>query len=761
MLLAALWLQVVPVGVTASVDRDRVSVGDEVVYSLRAVTAQRGTFRVELPRLAGLEILEQTERIEPVAGGDSAGRVYVLELTLRAAEVGTWRFGPVLILVGAVTEVAPEIVVTVAGTAQTEPSRNPRLLDLIRRVPPPNPGANATLAIVVSADRMFQGDQLDVLTAAWFPRSLRSRLRRPPTLKPPVLVGVWSVPQAPIPGLVASRLVGEETYDLFISHQIAYPLAAGRLTIPPARLEYAVPMTRRASGDERPVEALSDDIVLTIDAAPTSPSGHRGPQGRQLSLGYRIPSLPAYAGEVLPVEITLSGEGNLTFWPPPNVTWPAGTRAYLDRVGEAPQVQEGRLGGLKTFYFRLLADSVGSVALPPLSYDFFDPGSGVNRVATASGVVVPVLGRRSAGPPRAVPPLAVATADWPAASLRVAPLQPWWWVAVLTPAAVILLVTGYRRWPRSRGAPVSAPGGLAALERLVGALVPEVDRGHPERLEGSLRRAGVGSAAAREVARLKLDIDWGRFAPGGSVDEAALGRRAGELLGRLPGAVRRRASLGLLLLVAGGLASAQTEVSPEAHYRERAYRPAAAGFRARAEAEPDRWQHWYNAAAAEYLAGRDAAAAAALARARVLAPRSTEVRGLWETLERQYQPLREVPRSPFSRAEWALVTVAAWWLGAGLMLIRRVPRRVAVTLALVGCAAAIIPAAVRPWAPTGFAARTVQLLRSPHGLAPENGSLGALTPVTVASHRAGWELVVDRQGNRGWVPATAVATVTP
>lgn len=755
--LVALW-QEPTVRVTAVVDRERLPVGDDVVFTLKAVTAAAGPFRVEIPTLAGLEVAERTERIDDVVGVRPAERAYQLELRLRAAEVGTWRFAPVIVFVGSQSEAAPVVTVTVTGSSSADPSQNARVIELIRQVPAPNPGANVTLAIVVSANQVFQGDQLDVLTAAWFPRGLRARLRRPPTLKPPVLSGVWGVPQPAIPGIVASRAVGDEVFDLFVSHQIAYPLTPGRLTIPPARLEYAVPMTRRASGDERPVEATSEPLVVAVMAAPSPPAGFRGPQGRAISLGYRIRSLPGYAGEILPVEITLAGDGNVTFWPPPNLTWPAGTRAYLDRVAEVGRVQDGRLGGLKTFHFLLLPDSVGSVALPALSYDFFDPGSGQYRTATAPGVVVPVLPARVVGPARLPPPLVAAEMDWPTFSTRFGPQGAWWLGLLVGPLLALVAWTGLR-WRlarRPRRESLKGPDGVAALDVLVSRLVAEGDRGSHLGIEAGLRRAGLAASVAEEVAALKLASDWSRFAPESIAEDGHLAIQTKALLKKIPRLLRRRAGLVLLLVTIGSLA-AQLEGSPEFEYRAKAYQAAKAGFRARAQAEPTQWAHWHNLAAASYLAGNDAEAAAALARARALAPRATPSGGLWGNLERQYEPLRAVPRSRLSRPEWALLAIGVWWLGLMVLAIPRFSRRLGLLTAGLGLLLVLVQAAREPWRPAGFLTHAVQLLKSPHGLAPENGSLGALTPVTFVDRRPGWILVVDRSGTRGWVPAVAVA----
>src|SRR4051812_33546670 len=165
--------------VTGSVDRDRVQVGDEVVYTLRATSEVSGGFRVELPAINGLEVVDRTERSGLVIGSSPAAREYVSEIRLKAMQVGTWSWSPVLVFVGPISELAPDVTIPVLGAGSADPSAsNPTLLSLIQRAPPPAPGSTATLGIVLSADHVVQGEQLDVLTTAWFPRSLRARLRR-------------------------------------------------------------------------------------------------------------------------------------------------------------------------------------------------------------------------------------------------------------------------------------------------------------------------------------------------------------------------------------------------------------------------------------------------------------------------------------------------------------------------------------------------------------------------------------------------------
>ncbi len=757
MIVLALLLQT-GVAVSATADRTRLAVGEEVVYTLRATTALAGNFRVELPTVAGLEVVERAERLEEAAGE----RTYQLDLTLRAMEVGSWRFGPVLVFIGSAVETAPDLTLVVVGAAAADPTSNPRLMALIRSLPPPDPGSSATLVTVVSDARLPQGGQLDVLTGAWFSRTLRARLRRPPTLKPPVLAGVWAVPQPAVPGIVATRALGDDVYDLFVSHQVAFPLTPGRLTVPAARLEYAIPVSRRASGDERPEVATSAPVSVEVVPPPEAgrPAGFRGPTAGDVALGYRIVALPAHAGEPLPIDVTVSGIGNLAFWAPPNVTWPPGTRAYLDQTDETPRERGGLLGGTKTFHFLLVSDSAGSIALPALGYDYFDRSGGGYQSAAAAGLVIPVLPGKSRLVGREVPPL-VAASRVPAWLPGLRPGRAWWSVAAAVPLLVLIgAAVGRRVRGRSRPTPVrQRVDGVAALESLVSRLVPEADRGHGDLLERSLRRAGLPRPQATEAARLKLELDRLRFTPGDSTGVAGLGRQAADLVGGLPASVRRRAGLLLLLLVVLPV-SAQRE-SPEALYRDGAYRPAAAAFEAAAAADPERWALWYHGAAARYLAGEDAAAAALLTRALELAPRAGSARSLWSALERQYEPLHQVrPRRGPSGLELGIASLGAWWIAVAVALRwwrRPRVRWAAVTLGLLGLVAAW--SADRPRAERAFVGSATRLRRSPHGLSPDEGGVPALTRVVVIRRQGDWALVADRVGNRGWVPETGLAPI--
>ena len=124
--------------------------------------------------------------------------------------------------------------------------------------------------LIVSADSVRVGEQVDVVTAAWFPRDLRLQLRRPPTLQPPVIDGVWSYPQATPAGIAATRSIGGRWYDLFVAHQVVFPLLPGKVVVPRATLKYSTPVALQFFSQEERFALSSKAETLKVRRA----SGH-------------------------------------------------------------------------------------------------------------------------------------------------------------------------------------------------------------------------------------------------------------------------------------------------------------------------------------------------------------------------------------------------------------------------------------------------------------------------------------------------------
>lgn len=736
--------------VSAEVDREQVAVGDAVTLTIRSVVTTGASVQPVIPVFEGFSVIGRAERREPIGAGAS-GEVYVLELRLRAQRAGLWRLAAVRLELRDVALLAPEVEIAVeSGGRPATPVLGPRVMSMLDRAQPP-PAGDVAVTLVVSSDDVLVGEQIDVVTAAWFPRELLSRLRRPPTLRPPSVEGVYTAVQASTAGVAASRNVDGTWYDLWVAHQIVFPVSEGSVTIPPAGLAFTVPAGRQYFSEEKPYSLLSGTRDVRVRPLPR---GGPGPVARGLAVGYELSPEPARAGEPIRVDLVLAGDGNTALWPRPTVVWPDGARGYAEAAGERARVRLGIVGGVRRFGFVVIADSAGSLALPEIRYDYFDPDAGW-RTAIAPPVVLPVQPARTLDRQRPGPPL-----------LEREPVALGWrqrWLAWVIGLLALMppLVVGAARWRRGRRRPpVADPGrpGERLLAR-VRALVPDPERRRDGALEAALRETGLTARASADIARAYQVLAVRRFAPAAERDAPGAERDAARLLAGWPRRVRRGVMTGALMCLTwpAGL-RAQSEA--DSLYHAERYSAAAALYYRDAVSSPGSARRWYAAGAAAWAGGQDARAASAWLTALRLAPRSREVRQAWTQVSRLSADLQRVGWvPPATPAELALLAAVIW--SAGWLVLGVGRRRLGVAvlaLALVAGAGAI-GLRRQQRRPVGVLARAVQLRDVPHGLADETARAEVLAVVDVLEQRGGWRLVRAAGGARGWIPASALAEV--
>jgi hypothetical protein len=758
-----------PPEIHASIDQDHIPVGEELLYTVRAVSRSSEPMDVSIAPLNGFEVIARSERTEVSFSGGRPVRTTMLEMRLRAVRPGRWEIGPARAAQGRAVAEASAIAVDVEPSAvAAAPALNPRLRALLERAPPP-PRGKAAVALIVSADTVNVGEQVDVVTAAWFPRDLRLQLRRPPTLQPPVINGVWSYPQSAPAGIAATRNIAGSAYDLFVAHQVVFPLVAGTLPVPGAMLKYSTPLALQFFSQEERFALSSRPETLTVRPLPATgrPTNFSGAVGSALKLERRVTPPTAHAGEGVTVELALTGEGNTALWPPPDIRWPGGVRAYVDRVEEQVSTTEGRVSGIKTFHYLVVPDSAGPVTLPPVSYAYYDLSARAYRSAAIAAASIPVTASGEPAVSVALPP-ALLPASRPALAWRVAQaVPPWGWALVFLLPPVLVWARG-RRLTRRHPAPARPSAGLRAaeekLDALVRGLVPDPDHRSRAGLAAAVRAAGADTETAGRVAEVRERLMARRYGPAGANGEdAALAAEVDELAHRLGGSLRgwkgRTASLIALAFWAGSL-PAQTP-APEGLYEAGALRAAADGFSRRAEAEPAIAAHWYNLGAAYYRLGAKGRASAAWIRARRLAPREpTVLRALRLTPTPDAGSSRLVWSPPVTSSELLLVASVAWLLGwAGWIWRPRIRERWTVLLAFAAIAA-LGSVALVAWnrRPIAMVLDQTTLRVSPHGRAPAVGPVEAGAAVRMRRSQRGWVLV--RAGTReGWVPLEAIAAI--
>jgi hypothetical protein len=759
-----------PPDLRVSVDQDRVSVGEEVVYSVRAVSRSQEPMDLSISPINGFEIVSRSERTE-VSFAAGPVRTTVLELRLRALRPGRWHVGPARATQGGKVVEADALVVDVEPSAAVAATTlNPRLRALLERTPPP-PRGKAAVALVVSADTVRAGEQVDVVTAAWFPRDLRLQLRRPPTLQPPVIDGVWSFPQAAPAGIAATRNIGGTAYDLFVAHQVVFPLVAGTISIPRAMLKYSTPLALQFFSQEERFALTSLPETLMVRALPAEgrPADFTGAVGSALRVERTVTPAGTHAGEGVTVEVTLSGLGNTALWPPPEIRWPRTARAYVDQVDEQVSAIEGRLGGVKTFRYLVVPDSAGPLTLPAVNYSYYDLAARQYRSSSVAPASLPVAPSRESATSAALPP-ALLPARSPALAGRIAQAIPdWAWFAIL--CLPPFLVFG-RAWRPHRGRRRAAPaeGGLRGaeeeLDAVVRGLVPDLDHRSRTGLAAAVRAVGADAETASRLAAARESLLARRYGPEGfSEEDAALLAEVKELVARLGGSLRawhgRSVIAGLVVLLFGTALTAQAPPA-ERLYETGALRAAAEGFQRRAELEPDVAAHWYGLGASNYRLGLRGHASAAWLRARRLEPRNPSIsRALRLTPAPDATSARWTWSPPVTSGELLLLGALAWVVGwIGWLFRPRARHRWAFLLVVAG-GTTVAGFALRAWyrRPLGIVLDPVTLRVSPHGRAPELGPLDTGAAVRMLRHDRGWVLVRAAGSREGWVASDAIAAV--
>lgn len=765
--------------VTASVDRARVTIGEQLTLTIQIRTEASDIPRIELPSLAGFGVVGTREATEvTLQGGGIQGvaRSVARSLTLRAERAGTLTIGPVRAVLGKLSAATKPITIVVDNAAAFPTTAlSPTGRAMLQEARPPSRLDVVTATVIVPTDSVRVGTQLDVVLAAWFPRSVRERLRRPPLLTMQTPEDVWGYPPSMPSGVALSRQIRGQWMDLYAVHQILFPLTAGRLVVPPGSVEYAVPVSFSFFSTEERYTLTTDSTALTVWPLPTTgrPVDDQGVVAQDLQLDVAVTPSEARVGEPLEAAITLHGTGNVALWPAPALGWPPLFRSYPEETTVRIESPGGRVAGAKTFRSLVVPDSAGSYLLPEVRYSYFDPTARAYRrigIPPRSLIVAPGAEPRAA---RALPEL-LGTVGSAWGDRTAGALTPWgWWLIAALPP-LVLWWRRRRRVPSVPTAPpVSEPTHLGRLEReftaLVAAHVPDAAQRDGASLSRALRAAGVDKAVADHVGRLRERLRVARYGPRRAGDPLELAAEIEQVLRALdfdPRAGRRRrvaAGLaGVLLLLAHVTVAGAQGTSAEALYQAGALRAAADSFAARAATDTLNVAHWYNLGATLYRSGSDGKAIAAWIRAERLAPRNGMIRRarlLLPAPDAASEKLFVV--GPLTPGECWLIVAACWVVGwlVGAMFRRQivvgamtVVAIVAIVLGRQESARRALPVAIVVDAGTPVRA-------APYGGASASAVLEPGAAVLVVDQFAGgrWVRVRRTDGISGWVQSGQVA----
>ncbi len=442
-----------------------------------------------------------------------------------------------------------------AGAAQ---SRSPVIQQRVRL----DPSQPVGFHVLMTPDTVFVGEQATYELGVFISESAQQRMRRNPEVVPAELRGVLAYDLGGPQSLPAISQNGVRSFPHVLQRAL-FPLAPGRLEIPASQLTYTLPRSASFFSREESATLRASDVALFVKPLPNAgkPAGFSGAVG-VLSLRASLSAPEARVGEPAVLTMRVSGRGNVKLWPRPEVVAPnaslvaAGERVSVDTSGQFVR-------GSKEFDWLLTPEREGELAIPPVSYPFFDPYEAAYRTASSDSIrVVIATGEFVAAPNGTVERDALVLRRSDRGPLG-APLSrhPLLWALVaLAPLPAVLrgrrrradraidagphaVVEPVRPDARSRSIddPVRHARHLASEERkrLLAGLAERLATTTPmlvERsaLERRLRRRGVTRETTSRVMRLLAELDaaaWSPDAELGAEHADRLTRRLDELLG--------------------------------------------------------------------------------------------------------------------------------------------------------------------------------------------------------------------------------------
>ncbi|MCU0648725.1 MAG: BatD family protein, partial [Gemmatimonadaceae bacterium] len=220
---------------------DTVNARTPFTITLEVGTVAGRTIRIEPPRFAPFTTL----KVARLVGRDSTGpaaraarRVWErheTRFTLQAPTAGRFGFSPFVIRADATVMRSRALAFVVQDVAP--PAPRARVLTSA----PVNPARPVDVHAVASADTVWRGQQVTYSVGVFLDDFARTRLRRNPEFVPPEVRGALSYPLRGTGRATFSRTVGGKNYSAYVFERALFPVAAGELRIPAARLTYALP----------------------------------------------------------------------------------------------------------------------------------------------------------------------------------------------------------------------------------------------------------------------------------------------------------------------------------------------------------------------------------------------------------------------------------------------------------------------------------------------------------------------------------------
>ena len=269
---------------------------------------------------------------------------------------------------------------------------------------------NLFLRVETSKNSCYVGEPLMVVYKAYSRLNANSQVVRRPSLTG---FSVMEMVDAYDGKPEIEKLDGRSYYTNLVRKVQLFPLQEGTYTLDPAEVESVVHFvkTNEPANKKRtpslnnlnatPMYPMAVDhrtvlrtapVTITVKPLPTAnqPADFSGAVG-QFSLAVKAPAAPIHTGDLVKIQVTVSGSGNLSLLTPPVIQWPKGVDTAEPAVKENINKYVFPLSGSKTFEYSFAAPDTGDYVIPVVHLPYYDPKEKKYKTATSDSITMHVL----------------------------------------------------------------------------------------------------------------------------------------------------------------------------------------------------------------------------------------------------------------------------------------------------------------------------------------------------------------------------------
>ncbi|MBK7688654.1 MAG: protein BatD [Elusimicrobia bacterium] len=372
------------VSFTARVDRAEITMNDNLTLQLTLSGEGAPEARPRLPAIPGFQtaFAGQSQNFSFINGAVSRETTYTYALSPQSP--GEHTLPPFALDVKGRRLTTDPIVVKVrSGGVLSDPAPN---------APGPPPAADVhdgrDLFVTTAVDKK------DVVVGEAVTLKFRFYTRVPlvnqPQYRPAETTGFLTEDLPPQKQY--TTLIGGRQYQVIELATALFPIAPGRATVGAAALECGVRDPSRGSGgfpsffddffaSGRRVVLRSDPLEVNVRPLPPEnrPPGFKGDVGRY-RISARLDKATAALHEPVALTVTVEGDGNVKALSQPALPNLDGFKKYETLSSLNIDNSGGRVRGSKIFTTVLKPDVSGDLSVPPVSFNYYEPGSGYKTV---------------------------------------------------------------------------------------------------------------------------------------------------------------------------------------------------------------------------------------------------------------------------------------------------------------------------------------------------------------------------------------------